>query len=81
MLVIASSVVPLLFVASNEWIATGSQAIFEGDKIQWANLPDSVLNVLKKVARGPLVTTYAYPLREAQACVDRVVAKSCLGRL
>lgn len=42
--------------APNEWIATGSQAVFEGDVIQWSSPLDSALDVSKKVARGPIVT-------------------------
>ncbi|KAI0423832.1 hypothetical protein F5Y09DRAFT_326245 [Xylaria sp. FL1042] len=50
---------------SNEWIATGSQAILEGDVIQWSNPLDSVLSVSNKIARGPIVTVPT-PLCETQ---------------
>lgn len=51
--------------ASNEWIATGSEAILEGDVIQWSSPLDSVLDVSTKVARGPIVTVPT-PLCETQ---------------
>ncbi|GAW16178.1 hypothetical protein ANO14919_056010 [Xylariales sp. No.14919] len=50
---------------SNEWIATGTQAFFEGDVIQWSSPLDSVLDASKKVARGPIVTVPT-PLCETQ---------------
>ncbi|KAI1118596.1 hypothetical protein F5Y14DRAFT_399003 [Nemania sp. NC0429] len=50
---------------ANEWIATGSQAILEGEVIQWPNPLDGVLDVSRRVARGSIVTVPT-PLCETQ---------------